>query len=81
MTCNTFFYKIIHRAGPFPKTLLAMVLGTAIITAGCNKQLDINPKGVVSEEQINTADGAEKLVIAAYAQLGNDHYDQPFSLW
>ncbi|MFT4152721.1 RagB/SusD family nutrient uptake outer membrane protein, partial [Parafilimonas sp.] len=42
---------------------------------------DINPKGVVSEEQINTADGAEKLVIAAYAQLGNDHYDQPFSLW
>ena len=55
--------------------------GVILLVSGCQKKLDINPKGVVSVEQINTPGGAEKLVIAAYAQLGNDHYDQPFSLW
>lgn len=58
-----------------------LVLGIAMLLTGCDKQLDIDPKGVVSESQINTPNGAEKLAIAAYAQLGNDHYDQAFSLW
>lgn len=77
--------KIITKLGVqyrliLPGMLLTMCLLIIVIT-GCNKQLNIQPKGVVSGEQINTPDGAEKLVTAAYAQLGNDHYDQAFSLW
>lgn len=63
------------------RALPLAILSFAVIISGCEKQLDVMPKSVVSEQQINTADGAEKLVIAAYAQLGNDHYNQPFSLW
>lgn len=59
-----------------------IALGLPIITlVSCSKKLDVNPKGAISQEQINTPEGAESLVTAAYAQLGNDHYDQPFSLW
>ncbi|MFT4061936.1 MAG: RagB/SusD family nutrient uptake outer membrane protein [Edaphocola sp.] len=63
------------------KILLLLVVGSAVIYTGCQKFLDKNPKGVLSENEVNTPDGAEQLVIAAYSQLGNDHYDTPYSLW
>lgn len=55
---------------------------TALLLSGqaCN-QLDINPKASLSEEQVATPEGVDKLVVAAYSQLGNDHYDVPYSLW
>ncbi len=62
------------------KYIIFINLCAAIFILGCNK-LDINPKGVLSEEQVSTPEGAEKFVTAAYSQLGNDHYDVPFSLW
>ncbi len=58
-------------------TIIGLCLPLLILT-GCNKKIDLNPKGTVSGTQINTPSGAENMVIAAYAQLGNDHYDQPF---
>ncbi len=47
----------------------------------CEDVLDVDPKGVLNEGQINTPEDAEKFVIAAYSQLGNDEINRPFSLW
>jgi hypothetical protein len=63
------------------KTYIIYLSAFLIFISACNKQLDINPKGVLSEEQTVSPDGADKLVVAAYSQLGNDHYDVPYSLW
>lgn len=65
---------------PYAGVLAVMTL-CILMLMSCKKNLDINPKGTLSEEQINTPDGAEKLAIAAYASLGNDHSNTPFSLW
>lgn len=34
--------------------------------------MDVTPQGVVSNEELNTPENAEKLIIAAYSALGND---------
>ena len=47
----------------------------------CNSFLDENPKGMLSDEQLNIAENIEKMVIAAYSSLGNDHYTEPNSPW
>lgn len=81
MKYNIDKYNLYKKCKTFCNAILLLVAGSVFLLSSCNKQLDVAPKGVVSQEQVNTPDGAEKLVIAAYAQLGNDHYDQPFSLW
>ncbi len=43
--------------------------------------LDYDPQGVVNEDQVKDPSQVEALCTAAYASLGNDHYDKPFSLW
>jgi len=50
---------------------------------GCSEEfLDFTPKGVVSTDDLNSADNVEKLVIAAYAAQGNDHFFAPFQdMW
>ena len=50
-------------------------------TVSCADFLDETPRGVLSEDQIITAENIEGFMTAAYASLGNDHYDAPFSLW
>ena len=57
--------------------LLILIFGLS----ACDKLLDLKPKGVLSASSVGTPEGAEKLVVAAYSQLGNDHYDAPYSLW
>ena len=47
----------------------------------CSDFLDNTPRGVLSEEDIVTPETVEGFMNAAYAQLGNDHYDSPYSLW
>jgi hypothetical protein len=47
----------------------------------CSDFLDVAPKGVLSEAQVSDASVVDNTVNAAYASLGNDHYDTPFSLW
>ncbi|TJZ63023.1 RagB/SusD family nutrient uptake outer membrane protein [Sphingobacterium olei] len=50
--------------------------------SSCNDYLDINPKGQLSENQLNSVEGAENLVIAAYSSLGNENYNNKTnSLW
>ena len=55
----------------------AFLLGTV----SCNDFLDNEPRGVLSETDVVTPQNVDGFVIAAYASLGNDHYDTPFSLW
>lgn len=47
----------------------------------CNDFLDIPAQGILSDSQLNSPENVEKLVISAYAQLGNDHYSVPNLLW
>ena len=47
----------------------------------CSDFLDVTPKGVLSDAQVSSPDKVDNTVNAAYASLGNDHYDKPFSLW
>jgi starch-binding outer membrane protein, SusD/RagB family len=62
------------------KKIFALLLSVALFS--CNTDfLDIAPKGTLSENQVSGADKIDKLVISAYASLGNDHYNIPFSLW
>lgn len=56
--------------------LILISLGT-----GCSDFLDVNPKGVLSDENLTAPENAEGLVISAYSSLGSDHYTAPFSLW
>lgn len=49
------------------------LLFLGVMALGCSEEfLDFQPKGVISDEQLNTPENAEKMVIAAYASLGND---------
>ncbi len=60
------------------KILSIIVLVTTL--AACKKDfLEVDPRAALSEDQV--AAGPEQLVTAAYASLGNDHYDSPWSLW
>lgn len=47
----------------------------------CEDILDTTPKGVLSENELITPQNIEGFMTSAYAALGNDHYDAPFSLW
>lgn len=48
----------------------------------CKDALDQTPQGVVSDDDLNTPENVDKMVIAAYSALGNDHYTSPYtSLW
>ena len=60
---------------------IVLITLSLLSTTSCEKKLDLDPKATISETQINTPDGAEKLVIAAYSALGNDNMNVPFSFW
>lgn len=65
----------------FNSKLVTLIL-LVLLATSCKNILDIPPQGAVSEEDLNTPDGAEKLSMAAYASLGNDHWNEPYtSMW
>jgi hypothetical protein len=49
--------------------------------ASCQKQLDVNPKATLNEDQVSTPEQVEGFVIAAYSQLGNDEINRAFSMY
>ncbi len=54
------------------KSILALAL-LLVALGSCKKEfLDFKPTGVISDAELNTVGNAEKMVIAAYASLGND---------
>ncbi|MDQ0109535.1 hypothetical protein J2T02_004679 [Chitinophaga terrae (ex Kim and Jung 2007)] len=60
---------------------LYILAGLAICLLSCGKTLDQAPQGVISGQDLNTPENVEKMVIAAYAGLGNDNIHTSFSLW
>jgi len=61
--------------------LFGVFLGICTICA-CENRLDINPKSTLNDEQLNTPENIENLVIAAYSSLGNENYNNKTnSLW
>lgn len=58
-----------------------ILLSLLILTISCSDFLVVEPKGVISENQLVTSESVEKLTISAYAYLANDHYTVPNSLW
>lgn len=64
------------------KLKIILILFTGLLVGSCSDFLEVSPKGAVSDEDLNNADGAEKLANAAYASLGNDHWLEPYtSMW
>lgn len=52
------------------------------VLVSCKKVLDEPAQGVVSSEDLGTPENIDKMVIAAYSALGNDHYTSPYSsMW
>lgn len=64
-------YKILF------SSLLIFALGS------CSEDfLEVEPTGVVSSDNVNTAENAEGLVVAAYAAIGNDNIAGPITnMW
>ncbi len=63
------------------KYLLIVAL-LAPLMASCDSFLEYQPKGVISGDQLATPERVEKLVNAAYASLGNDHWTVPYGhMW
>lgn len=64
--------------------LSLMALGLLTFSFGCSDKdfLNVDPKGTLTDEQLNTPANIDKQVIAAYSQLGNDVYYCPYSsMW
>src|SRR3954466_16216920 len=66
------------------KKLMIVILGLAMIAAipSCKKFLDYKPKGLVTDDQLNSPTNVEKMVTAAYATLSDDDWSFPFNhMW
>lgn len=65
------------------KTIYNTILGilTLALLSSCSDYLENTPSSVLEESELINAENIDGFVTAAYAALGNDHYDKPFSLW
>lgn len=52
-----------------------------VIVSSCSDFLEVTPQGVLDESQVTGPAEIDKLVISAYADLGNSRYIYPYSLW
>ncbi len=58
---------------------IAVTVAAMLTIYSCSEGfLDYAPKGVVASEDLSTPENIEKMVIAAYASLGNDHFWAPY---
>lgn len=59
-----------------------IILFSCLLLGACSKFLDQTPQGVIAGDDLNTPQNLEKMVVAAYSSLGNDHYTAPYSsMW
>lgn len=65
--------KILH------KTIIG-IFAFALLSS-CSEYLENTPSSVLEESELINKENIDGFVTAAYAALGNDHYDIPFSLW
>jgi starch-binding outer membrane protein, SusD/RagB family len=62
--------------------ILVFVTSGVLITSCGEDFLNYEPQGVVTQDQVSTADNIDKLVIAAYAGIANDDMIGPItSMW
>ena len=59
--------------------IIGCILATFILVACSKDFLEYEPEGVLSNENVATAENAESLVIAAYAAIGNDEMIGPLT--
>lgn len=59
--------------------IVLSVLVIAFLTWSCDSFTDYQPKGVVSEADLQDPESVEGLVNAAYAGMANDHWVAPFT--
>lgn len=62
------------------KKIIFLTAAVALLSS-CSNYLDVEPRAVLNQDDVSTAKAVDGDVTAAYASLGNDHYDVPFSLW
>ena len=60
------------------KAICAGLIVCGTLTS-CNDFIDVDPKGVISEDLAMSQ--PDEMVTAAYAKLGDDWYTYPFNLW
>ena len=65
------------------KSIKHWILTGALLVGhfSCQNALDVTPKAVISGDDLNTPENIDKMCVAAYSALGNDHYTAPFTLW
>ncbi|WP_153799740.1 RagB/SusD family nutrient uptake outer membrane protein [Foetidibacter luteolus] len=63
-----------------PKTFLAICCFAMLVT-GCSKFLEVEPKGVLSESQVEGPDQLENFVIAAYAYMPSLGFGDTHAPW
>ncbi|HEX9957755.1 MAG TPA: RagB/SusD family nutrient uptake outer membrane protein, partial [Fibrella sp.] len=64
------------------KLTYSVLLAGLLVTSSCKDYLDYQPQGLLSSETIQSASGADALVTAAYAGIGNDDMIGPMtSMW
>ncbi|NVO19940.1 MAG: RagB/SusD family nutrient uptake outer membrane protein [Bacteroidetes bacterium] len=62
-------------------SILISMFSILAILAGCKDYLDVKPQGIVGDAELSTPENIDGFIIAAYAQLANDHYTVPNLLW
>jgi hypothetical protein len=64
------------------KKYFLLMLTCCFLATSCKKYLDEQPQGTVSDNDLNTPENVDKMLIAAYSALGNDAFTAPYSdLW
>lgn len=63
------------------KRYLILGLLLTVLQTACKKDLEVSPRGVLSEDQVSSPQQAEGFVTAAYSQLGNDEINRAFSMY
>ena len=61
------------------KIIASVICVTLLLTACSDNYLEYEPEGVLSSENVATAENAESLVIAAYAGIANDEMIGPLT--
>jgi starch-binding outer membrane protein, SusD/RagB family len=63
------------------KILIFSIATLVIFNPACKKQLDIDPIGILSEDQVSRIENVDKMVTATYSTLGNGDINVSMSLW
>lgn len=58
-----------------------LLIALTLTLGSCQKALDVNPKGILNEDQVATPEQVDGFIIAAYSQLGNDEINRAFSMY